>query len=145
MRIAEISPDGRLLELQHAAYAVEAKLIGDDRIPPLRENLADLQAKPLAWLGAFEEVWLAGAVAYTETPEAVDIDRLIVDPAAHRRGIGRALVEEVLARAGTRKITVATGRENVPARTLYENLGFQKVDDAEPVPGLWITEYSRPA
>lgn len=145
MRIADISPDGRLLELQHAAYAVEAKLIGDDRIPPLRENLTDLKAQPLRWLGAFEEVWLAGAVAWTETSEEVDIDRLIVDPAAHRRGIGRALVEEILARAGERRVVVATGRANAPARTLYEGLGFVKIDDAEPVPGLWVTRYSRPA
>ena len=33
-----------LLAVQHAAYAVEAALIGDDRIPPLHETLADLSA-----------------------------------------------------------------------------------------------------
>ena len=33
-----------------------------------------------------------GAIAWRETPELVDIHRLIVDPPAHRRGGGTALV-----------------------------------------------------
>lgn len=145
MRITEISPNARLLELQHDAYAIEAKLIGDDRIPPLQESLADLEAQPLTWLGVFDEDRLVGAVAWTESEDELDLDRLVVDPGAHRRGIGRTLVQEVMARAGDRPITVATGRDNTPARTLYERLGFVRTEDFEPIPGLWITRYSRPA
>jgi hypothetical protein len=33
-----------LWRVQHAAYTVEAALIGDGRIPPLQEDLEDLQA-----------------------------------------------------------------------------------------------------
>ena len=43
MRQLDVAVDGpALLELQRAAHAVEAELPGDDRIPPLRESLAEL-------------------------------------------------------------------------------------------------------
>ena len=77
---------GALLEVQHAAYAVEAGLIGDPRIPPLRENLEDLQNAPLQWLAAFADGAPVGAVAWSEGRCEVDIDRLLVAPSAHRRG-----------------------------------------------------------
>ncbi|MFC7642098.1 GNAT family N-acetyltransferase [Streptosporangium lutulentum] len=42
----------------------------------------------MTWLGAFDDDRLAGAVAWSETARTVDIDRLVVDPGMHRRGIG---------------------------------------------------------
>ncbi|XTZ17594.1 GNAT family N-acetyltransferase [Micromonospora echinospora] len=170
MDIREMTP-GRdeavaraLLRIQRAAYAVEAALIGDDRIPVLHESLDDLRAAPLHWLGVVvaegeppvvpaEAVparphepagRLVGALAWTEDATTVDIDRLVVDPVAHRRGIGRTLVDAVLTRAGDRTVLVATGRANRPARALYESFGFTPLGDAEPLPGLWITRYARP-
>ncbi len=133
-----------LLAVQRAAYAVEAALIGDDRIPPLHESLADLRAAPLRWLAAYDGSRLLGAVGWTEDDTHVDIDRLVVEPTAHRRGVGRALTITVLAHAGTRRVLVATGRANRPARRLYESLGFTTVGDEEVVPGLWITRLARP-
>lgn len=145
MRITTISPHDslgpELLALQHAAYTVEAELIGDDRIPPLRESLEGLRSEPLTWLGTFDGERLVGAVAWEETPEEVDLNRLVVHPEEHRRGIGRALVEAVMARAGGRRIIVATGRDNKPARALYERLGFRTRDEHEVIPGLWIARY----
>ncbi|WP_327089745.1 GNAT family N-acetyltransferase [Nonomuraea sp. NBC_01738] len=145
MRIDGITPDQRLLDLQHASYAIEAELIGDDRIPPLQENLEGLLAAgELRWLGAFDaEDRLVGAVAWEETAELVDLNRLVVDPAALRQGIGLALVKEVLARAGERRVEVSTGRDNAPARRLYERLGFTGLGDVEVIPGLWITSYAK--
>ncbi|WP_091457360.1 GNAT family N-acetyltransferase [Micromonospora inyonensis] len=179
MQIREMEPGTdeavarALLRVQRAAYAVEAALIGDDRIPTLRETLDQLRAAPLRWLAAVADDAatedeatdhvatghtaaddagaggsgggrLVGAVAWTEDATTVDIDRLVVDPAAHRRGVGRMLVGEVLTRAGGRTVVVATGRANRPARALYESSGFVVLGDAEPVPGLWITRYTRP-
>ncbi|MFE0156207.1 GNAT family N-acetyltransferase [Nonomuraea sp. NPDC059007] len=142
MHLTSITPDQRLLDLQHAAYAIEAEIIGDDRIPPLHEDLTALGKAPLSWLGAFDdEGTLTGAVAWEESADLVDINRLVVDPGALRQGIGRTLVKEVLARAGGRKVIVSTGRDNTPARTLYERLGFTNTGDAEVIPGLWITSY----
>lgn len=49
-----------LLDLHKAAYAVEARLLGDDRIPPLRETLVGLAAWRGNWLVAGEGVALVG-------------------------------------------------------------------------------------
>ncbi|MGW0503432.1 GNAT family N-acetyltransferase [Micromonospora sp. NPDC003241] len=149
MRITEIDPGadetlaGTLLSIQHAAYAVEASLIGDDRIPPLHETLDALRAAPLRWLGAQHDERLVGAVAWSENPTELDIDRLVVDPTAHRRGTGTALVRTLLASAGDRRTVVATGAANLPARRLYERLDFRLIGEREVIPGLRIAEYVR--
>lgn len=132
-----------LLATQHAAYAVEAGLIQDDRIPPLHEDIHDLCSASLRWLGAFVGDRLVGAVAWVEGLDEYQIDRLIVIPKAHRGGGGAALVREVLIRAGSTCAVVSTGRDNIPARALYERLGFSRVGDREVIPGLWVTDYAR--
>ncbi|MGY1704689.1 GNAT family N-acetyltransferase [Geodermatophilus sp. SYSU D00697] len=148
MRIERIDPvtdEARareLLAVQVAAYAVEAALIGDDRIPPLREDLVGLRSAGLSWLGALDgDGRLAGAVAWTEDGALLDVERLVVAPAAARRGIGTALVRALLARADGRPAVVATGRANAPARALYERLGFVPTGEREVLPGLWVTAY----
>jgi len=71
----------------------------------------------------------------------VDIDRLIVDPARLRRGIGARLVRRALGLASGAR--VSTGRANAPARSLYERLGFVHEGDIEVIPDLWVSSYSR--
>jgi hypothetical protein len=53
----------RMLEIQHSAYAVEAALIGDDRIPPLHETEADLLSSGREWIAAFDGRQISGAIA----------------------------------------------------------------------------------
>ncbi|MGW9158322.1 GNAT family N-acetyltransferase [Microbacterium sp. NPDC055665] len=131
-----------LLELQHAAYAVEAQLIGDDRIPPLHETESDLLSSGLDWLVIIDEYHqIAAAAGYAMENDVADLDRLMVGPAHHRQGLGTALVMEVMSLAP--QTVVATGRDNATARALYESLGFVHQSDAEPVPGLWISRYFR--
>lgn len=144
LRPEEVAGSARhLWELQRNAYRVEAALIGDDRIPPLHESEHELASAPLRWLVTFDGERIAGALGYLMDEESVDIDRLMIDPGYHRRGLGSALVREVMSlRART---IVATGRENAPARTLYEALGFTHDGDVEPVAGLWVSRYSRQA
>ena len=147
MRLAELDPAtdaaaaAELLALQRSAYAVEAALIGDDRIPPLHEPLLELRAAALCWLGATFEGRLVGAVAVRVEDAGLDIDRLVVAPDAHRRGVGSALVSAVLDRAAGRPTTVSTGRDNRPARLLYQRLGFGATGDDQVLPGLWVTRF----
>lgn len=69
-------------------------------------------------------------VGYAVTGRAADrgyLQRLAVDPAAHRSGIGRALVTDALAWLGHRGSTVAvvnTQEHNAGALALYESCGF---------------------
>lgn len=131
----------RLLRLQHAAYEVEAQLIGDNRIPPLHENESELLASGLCWTATFEGPQLVGAVGYTIENGVTDIDRLVVDPQHQRRGIATELVTNVMTLAeGT---VVSTGKLNAPARRLYEKLGFTHQRDVEAIPDMWISQYSR--
>lgn len=136
---------GQLWAVQRAAYAVEAELIGDDRIPTLHEHVDDLRRAPLNWLAALDGTDVLGAVAWLVADQAVDIDRLVVAPHAHRRGVGSRLIREVIEHAQGRPIAVSTGSANLPARTFYERLGFERVADREALPGLWVTAYCRAA
>lgn len=130
-----------LLAIQHSAYAVEAELIGDSRIPPLHETESDLLSSGLEWIASFDGHLISGAVGYALDQEVVDLDRLMISPSHHRQGLGTALVREVMSLAP--QTVVSTGRDNVPARALYESLGFLHESDFEPVPGLWVSRYSR--
>ena len=145
MRPAELDPAtdagvaAELLALQRSAHLVEAALVGDDRIPPLHESLPELRAAALWWLGASRQERLVGAVAVRVEGDGLDLDRLVVAPDAHRRGLGSALVAAVLHRTAGRPTTVSTGRDDRPARRLYEGRGFERTGDAQVLPGLWVT------
>ena len=53
----------RVVEIQCAAYRVEADLIGFDAIPPLHETIRELQIQPLGWCGSFEDQILQESLA----------------------------------------------------------------------------------
>ncbi len=134
----------RLLTIQHAAYAVEAELIGFDGIPPLQEDLDGLMSSTELWLGRYDGTHLVGAVAY-ELPDAltVEISRLIVDPAHARRGHGRALLDH-LDRIEPRPVSlVSTGSANLPAVNLYKSRGYTETSRVPIAPGVQLTQFRR--
>ncbi len=58
----------------------------------------------------------------------LQIQGLAVDPAAHRRGVGRALIEGTIAEArrrGARKLSLRVLASNPNARRLYAACGFE--------------------
>jgi len=133
----------RLLTIQHAAYAVEAELIGFDGIPPLREDLDGLMSSTEHWLGRYDGTLLVGAIAYGLSDDTVEIDRLVVDPAHARRGHGRALLDH-LDRVAPRAVSlVSTGSANTPAVALYTSRGYAAVAELEVAPGISITQFRR--
>ena len=108
-----------MLAVQHAAYAIEAELIGYPDLPPLHETLEGLQASE-------EEMWLCakgdelvGVVGLEHGEDEMVIARLFVAPACFRRGVGSALVAHALARAGGRPRPGRHGRaQHAGARPL---------------------------
>ncbi|MFD7079248.1 GNAT family N-acetyltransferase [Streptomyces sp. NPDC059918] len=125
------------------AYAVEAELIRFDRIPPLRESLEEMRARPLRWLGAMAGGEITAFVAWQDVAEdLIDIERVCVDPEWFRRGLASALLQHLLADlAPEHDALVSTGADNDPAVALYERLGFSRVDTIEPVPGLRLARF----
>ncbi|MEV7395554.1 GNAT family N-acetyltransferase [Aeromicrobium sp. NPDC092404] len=133
-----------LLRLQKASYALEAELIGDDRIPPLREDEVRLTAWRGRWLTAWDGVDLVGAAAWSEGEHEVEIEKVMVSPTAVRRGVASALLGQVLERSAGREVVAATGRANAPAVSLYVKHGFCAAGDEQVPPGIWITRFRRP-
>lgn len=135
--VARLAP--RLVELQRAAYAVEAGLIGDDRIPQLRESSADLVAAHLTWDVVEDGDGVVAAMASSTDGGCLVVERLVVAPRRHREGLARRLV----ATLPHGPVVVSTGRDNTPARRLYEVSGFAHAEDTEVLPGLWVSTYRR--
>ena len=134
----------RVLEIQHAAYAVEARLMGYDAIPPLHETVTELRSQPLIFLGVSCDRVLAGVLGYRRDADTVDIDRLAVDPTFFRRGLATRLLRELFARErGATRFTVLTRLGNEPAVGLYERFGFRVVSGAEPAPDPMVEVLTR--
>lgn len=133
-----------VLDIQRAAYAVEAELIGSDGIPALTETLDELRAAGEEWLGLFDDDGLAGAVSWRALDGGtIDIHRLVVAPRAFRRGVASALLDGLDQAFPDRPMVVSTGSANEPALALYRRRGFDVVGEREVVPGLSITELAR--
>ena len=133
-----------VLELQRRSYAVEARLIGSDRLPPLHESLEELQACGETFLGAYVEGRLAAVVSWRFDGATIDLHRLAVLPDFFRRGIGVALLRAALRSEPQASRAIAqTGAANEPAKQLYRGEGFAELGDREVLPGLWITQFER--
>ncbi|MEU4506612.1 GNAT family N-acetyltransferase [Streptomyces sp. NPDC024089] len=133
-----------LWDLQRASYAVEARLIGFDGIPPLHESLEQLRACHDSFLGVRDELRLVGAVAWTRLPNrALDICRLVVHPVAHRRGVAMALLDALDSIEPAELTVVSTGTANLPAVALYGRRGFVPVGKRQVAPGVTVTLLER--
>lgn len=143
---AEPEKAERLLLVQRAAYAAETERMGVDGLPPLHETVDELlEAGHQRWLGRFEGLTLIGGLAWEEDGAAgVDLRRLVVAPAAWRRGHATALLDAFDELVGPRAVSVSTGSANTPALALYARRGFRVVGEDEIAPGLRLTRMLRP-
>jgi len=131
-------------ELQRAAYAVEAELIGFAGIPPLHESLQQLRDCGESFLGLDDETGLAGAVSWTRLHDGtLDICRLMVHPRAHRRGIATTLLDSLDRLEPAARSVVATGTANLPALALYRRRGFTPAGIRQVGPATTVTLLER--
>lgn len=132
-----------LLRLQHDAYGAQAELIGNRG---LRSLAADDDSLP-AWRGHYLVGWegtqLLGAIAWRELDGEADLDRLMVDPVAHRRGVATQLLTALLGLLGARPIRTHTASANAPGLALYERFGFEREGEGETPAGIRITRLRR--
>jgi N-acetylglutamate synthase-like GNAT family acetyltransferase len=141
--LADAALAARVLAVQHAAYAIEAELIGYPGLPPAHETLEALQSTS-------EELWLCeeddellGVLGLEHAEDELLIARLFVAPAVFRRGVGAGLVALALEQASGRPVRVGTGARNLPALRLYEGYGFRRVDECEPAANVGYIELIR--
>ena len=134
----------RVWELQRAAYAVEAELIGFDGIPPLQESLQELRGCGESFLGLDDDTGLAAAVSWTRLHDGtLDICRLMVHPRAHRRGFATALLDSLDRLEPAARAVVATGTANRPALALYQRRGFTPTGTRQIGPATTVTLLER--
>jgi ribosomal protein S18 acetylase RimI-like enzyme len=142
--VADPGTAEEIVAVQRAAYAVEARLIGSDAIPQLRETVAELRGRPERFLGVRDGDGLAGFVAWDRLDDGtLDICRLAIAPRAFRRGHASTLLDALDEREPARRTIVSTGAANAPALALYRRRGFVDVDTVEVLPGLAITRLER--
>jgi ribosomal protein S18 acetylase RimI-like enzyme len=142
--LADLDTLRQLWDLQRAAYAVEALLIGFDGIPALHESLEQLGACDESFLGIRDESRLVGAVSWTRLPNgALDICRLVVHPDAHRRGIATALLDALDSIESADLTIVSTGTANLPALALYHRRGFKPAGERQIAPCVTVTLLER--
>ncbi len=93
-------------------------------------DFADCLASGIPFLVAEQQGAVAGYVIAHGAGDEGEILNLGVAPAHQRHGVGRALVEQVLAllaRAGARVVFLEVRESNAVARRLYQSLGFAEV------------------
>jgi len=108
------------------------RLLGEEEITVL---LVGEEPEALALLRFRPGIWSAGLEAY--------LQELYVIPSRRRQGIGRGLMEAVIAlcrERGADGIDLNTGETDTAARALYESMGFTNREGAPDGPAMLFYE-----
>jgi len=125
------------------SYKVEAELLGATSFPPLSRPLEDFYSCPNDFIGHYEDEMLVAVVEMKKEEDSMHIQSLVVDPAYFRRGIARKLIDFVLQNYPVPYFTVETGKENGPARKLYESFGFELLKTYTAEEGILKVRYQK--
>ncbi|RUS42078.1 N-acetyltransferase [Cohnella sp. AR92] len=120
--------------LQHAAYRVEAQIIGVSDLPPLHDTVERIQASEDTVWGAWDEAdSLVGAIAIEESEKDNTIGKLMVHPDSFRQGVGSKLLNHALGAYPSHIGWLVTAEvRNKPAIALYEKAGFRAGETLKP-------------
>lgn len=124
----------QILELQRAAYRIEAERYDDFTLPPRTETLDDLSAtftthtilvaRRIAAAATTDPI--VGTVRARVVGETAHVARLAVCPALHGRGIGRQLLTAIeQAVAPVERYELFTGHRSDRNLRMYERAGYR--------------------
>ncbi len=98
-----------------------------------RPNFArQLRLNPGLYLGAYDGERLVGTVLGTHDTRKGWVNRLAVDPAYQRRGVGTRLLracERALARKGVKVLAGLIVKGNDPSMNLFRGSGYELLED----------------
>lgn len=99
--------------------------------PWSEKSVAGELSNPLSlWLVALDGETVAGYVGSQSVPPEADMMNIAVAPEYRRCGIAAALIEQLVGRLaanGIASLTLEVRASNLPARGLYDRLGFSQV------------------
>ncbi|MGX6441760.1 GNAT family N-acetyltransferase [Neobacillus sp. K501] len=147
IKIVDFQNDNLMKELfglQKISYIIEAKLIDYYEIPPLKETFEEFLDCGETFLGYWEDDELLGALSYTIEKEVLTICRMIVHPNHFRKGIAQQLLTAAEEKnAKIQVYHVSTGKDNFPAKKLYQKNGYVLIEDIEVEPGFFISNFEK--
>lgn len=133
-----------VLNIQIPSYKVEAKLIGFDEIPPLKDTVDSLQKCGENFYGYYINDKLSGVISIKIENGVMDVHRLFVHPKHFRKGIAKMLLDFVETNeTGFETIIVTTGSHNVPAINFYQKNGFSKTKEIKVAERLSVTLFDK--
>jgi ribosomal-protein-alanine N-acetyltransferase len=119
------------IETATAAHAEALAAIHASAFPDGERWGPDAMALQLGLPGAFGYITAAGGMVLARVvSDEAEILTLAVDPAAQRRGLGRALLEHAIRKAaacGAATIFLEVSAANAAAQALYAGRGFRPV------------------
>lgn len=119
-----------VLSIQLPAYQIEAKLIGFDGIPALKDTVETLQQCGETFYGYYIDGALCGIISFVIKSSVLDIHRLFIAPSHFRKGIVGQLLDHILCvESDFDTIIVKTGAKNMPAIRFYQSKGFEREED----------------
>jgi ribosomal protein S18 acetylase RimI-like enzyme len=136
---ATVVDAAEILEIQKAAYMIEAEIYDDFTIPPLLQTLEEIRAEfeRMLILKAVLEQMIVGSVRAYSREETCFVGRLIVRPEFQDRGIGTSLLNEIERRfPDVRRFELFTGHKSERNLHLYKKLGYRPFRTEEIHPGL---------
>lgn len=126
---AEINDAEEILYLQKICYRETGIRYSNLRIPPLKENLAEVKSNfsNQTILKVVENNKIIGSVRAYRKNRTCYIGRIIVDPDFQNQGIGTSLIEEVFTLfKKAKRFDIFTGHKDEKNLYLYKKIGFKE-------------------
>ncbi len=123
---AAVGDASEILAIQKAAYLSEAELYNDYTIQPLHQQVHEVEKEfdDRLILKYVENGKILGSIRAFVEGDTCHIEKLMVDPQAQNKGIGRALMEEIENRYSDYRFELFTGSKSTKNISFYEKLGF---------------------